>query len=481
MICANKRYVTIRNTVAKIANFRINSQKPDRRNIKESISLAKQHCIVLSKISISKLTIAITTLVMTIVASNLKWGGDNWKGIIGSDGKGYYAYLPAVFIYDDLNFGFFDKIEKEKYYDGNTYFEYRIGAGDYIINKYYCGTAVAQTPFFLTAHGLSHVFGYDVDGYSKLYAIFVSISALFYLFIGLLYLNSTLKTYEIKDKHRALVVAVTVFGTNLFYYTTVEPSVSHIYSFGFISMFVYYSRQYFLGLKGKYVVVLFLFLGLIVLIRPVNGLIVFAIPFLAGDFKTLKQGVFRAFQNWKFLLIGILGFAAILSVQFIIYKVSADQWMVYSYGKERFNFLEPHFLDVLFSYRKGLFLYTPVYLVALAGLYFLWKKARFAFYTWIAFFVLITYIFSSWWMWYYGGSFSSRVYVEFLPLFMILLALALKGIRKKVVSRSFITVLCLLTIICQIQTYQYRYYQIHWSEMNSKKYWDNFLRIDKLI
>jgi hypothetical protein len=39
----------------------------------------------------------------------------------------------------------------------------------------------------------------------------------------------------------------------------------------------------------------------------------------------------------------------------------------------------------------------------------------------------------------------------------------------------------LLVIVCQIQTYQYRYNQIHWSEMNKEKYWEVFLRIDKLM
>ena len=52
---------------------------------------------------------------MVIVVSNLAWNKQDWKEIIRVDGKGYYAYLPAVFIYHDLNLGFFDKIEKEKY------------------------------------------------------------------------------------------------------------------------------------------------------------------------------------------------------------------------------------------------------------------------------------------------------------------------------------------------------------------------------
>jgi len=418
---------------------------------------------------------------MTLVASNLKWNGESWRGIIGSDGKGYYAYLPAVFIYDDLNFGFFDQIEKEKYFNGDTYYEYRIGANDRIINKYYCGTALVQTPFFLIAHALSSLFGYDTDGYSKLYAVFVSIAALFYLFIGLLYLNSTLKTYQVKDTHRALVIAIAVFGTNLFYYAVVEPSVSHIYSFGMISMFAYYARKYFETSKGKLLVVLLLLLGLIVLIRPVNGLIVFALPFLAGDIPALKTGFLQAVQKWKYLLIGIAAFLAVVAIQLIIYKISTDQFVVYSYGKERFHWSEPHFFDILFSYRKGLFVYTPIYLVSLVGVFYLWKKSRFAFFSWFGFFLLITYVFSSWWMWYYGGSFSSRVYVEFIPLFMIPLGVALASIKRKVISGTYIGLLCLLVVFCQIQIYQYRYYQIHWSDMNKEKYWDVFLRIDKII
>ena len=94
---------------------------------------------------------------------------------------------------------------------------------------------------------------------------------------------------------------------------------------------------------------------------------------------------------------------------------------------------------------------------------------------------MITYVFSSWWNWYYGGSFSSRVYVEFIPVFMILLAAALHGIAGKYRKGAFVALIVLLTILCQVQTYQYRYYQIHWSEMTREKYWEVFLRIDKLV
>lgn len=417
---------------------------------------------------------------MTAVSSNLNWGKNFWVGIIEADGKGYYAYLPAIFIYDDLNFDFFDEIEKEKYFHENLYYDYRSWAHGKVINKYYCGTALAELPFFMIAHLTADVFGYEPDGYSKIYPVLISVAALFYLLIGLLFLNKTLKLFNVNEWQKSIVLLAAVFGTNLFYYTVGEPGMSHIFSFAFISMFIYYSKYYFFSFKVKYIPVLAALLGVIVLIRPINVLIVLIWPFAASSFRSLQKGVVLAFQNYLWLLYGFVIFIAIVSIQLIIYSISTGHFIVDSYGAEGFNFLQPHFFDILFSYRKGLFLYTPIFLVSLSGGYFLWKTSKFEFFSVFGFLLLITYIFSSWWMWYYGGSFSSRIYVEFIPVFMILLSISLKSINTKKLRYLFVSVIMLLIVVCQIQTFQYRYGFIHWSEMNKEKYWEVFMRIDKL-
>jgi hypothetical protein len=92
---------------------------------------------------IPHIAIAFIMLIMIAVSSNLNWGKDFWKDIIEADAKGNYAYLPAVFIYHDLNFGFFDKIEKEKYYNKNLLYDYRAWGNGKTIDKYFCGTALA--------------------------------------------------------------------------------------------------------------------------------------------------------------------------------------------------------------------------------------------------------------------------------------------------------------------------------------------------
>lgn len=432
------------------------------------------------KIRISQLTIGLILVITTLVSANLNWGKDRWKGIVEADGKGYYAYLPAVFIYHDLNFGFFDHIEKEKYYAENLYYDYRSGANGKTINKYYVGTAVAELPFFLLAHAYTIVTSGELDGYAKPYAISVNLAALFYLFLGLIFLNRLLKTYDLSETTRAFTLLATVFGTNLFYYVIGEPGMSHIYSFGIISTFLYLTRSFFFLPAPKKGILAGLLLGLIVLIRPLNGLILLAIPFLASDFETLKLGLLTFIRQKWTLLLSIICFALMVVIQPVIYKLSTGNFWVYSYGEEGFNFLNPQFYNILFSYKKGLFLYTPIFLLSLFGLYYVWKQSIYLFFSWFLFFLLITYIFASWWMWYYGGSFSSRVYVEYLPLFMILFGMTIQHLSTKLTKGLYIGLASLLILLCQVQTYQYRYYQIHWSDMTQEKYWSVFLRLDQI-
>lgn len=428
----------------------------------------------------SIIAIIAIAVIAIFTSSNISWGKDRWKSIVEADAKGYYAYLPSIFIYQDLNYGFFDAIEKEKYYSENLYYDYRSHFNEKTINKYYCGTALAELPFFIIAHATAKIFNFDADGFSKPYAIAVNISAIFYLIIGLLYVVRILQSYSVSETNIAITLLVTVFGTNLFYYTIGEPGMSHVFSFAFIAAFIFYLRQLGTNNKASTIIILGLILGVITLIRPVNLLIVTIIPFVIGKKDTLWFKQLFSTQKWSFV-IGMLVYFLSISIQLIIYKIATGSFFVYSYQEEGFNFSSPHFSDILFSYKKGLFLYTPIYLIGLLGIFSFWKTSKYLFVSGSAFFIFITYIFSSWWMWYYGGSFSSRVYVEYLPFFMILMGLSLTKIPKGLFRKSYLTLLLFLVVVCQIQTYQYRRMQIHWVEMNKVKYWDTFLRVDKLL
>lgn len=415
------------------------------------------------------------------MANNINWGKNHWKNILEGDAKGYYAYLPATFIYKDLNFGFFDAIEKQKYFDKNIYYEYRTGSNGKIINKYYCGTAILELPFFLIAHGLTRFSGGDPDGYSRLYPIFINIAALFYMCLGLFFLSRLLRLFHLSIRVICFTLIACVFGTNLFYYALCEAGMSHVYSFAVITLFVYLARRYFNSPAYRYAIWLGLLLGLIVLIRPVNGMVLFCLPLAAGSGDRFKNGI-RFLLRSPVKLFIIAGCSALFPfVQLLIYKVSTGSFFVYAYGNEHIYLFSPNVFNILFSYKKGLFLYTPLYLLSLTGIYFLWRKNRYEAISLALFLYGITYILSCWWMWFYGGSFSSRVFVDYLAFFMLSLSIAFQYIslkRNRIIFSAFVI---LFILLCQVQTYQYRYNQIHWSDMTQEKYWDVFLRIDKLI
>ncbi len=407
-----------------------------------------------------------------LASSNILWDQNQSKGILKSDAKGYYAYLPATFIYNDPNFGFYETVERivipEFEYD------YRNERNGRLLNQYFLGTSICQFPFFIIAHTISPTFGFAKNGYSHPYRLSVSLANLCFLFIGMFFLNKILAMYEIQAYGRALTLACTILGTNIFHYVTAEPGMSHVFSFGTITLWVYLFLKWQDNQKASLFWTLSLLMGLLFLIRPTNVLILTFTPFLSGSWEKLKTNISKLFANKVQFIVGLLLFFIIISVQFFFYKWAVGAYFVNSYEGAHFDFSNPHFIKILFSYKKGLFLYTPMYLVGLLSLIYVGRKSKFELISWCAAFIVITYIFSSWTSWYYGGSFSSRVYVEFLVVFMIPIGLLIQSTsEKKRIAISFI--LCVLIAVCQIQTYQYRYEDIHWGNMTKEKYWDVFL------
>src|SRR5688572_8871929 len=244
----------------------------------------------------SNIGLAAIFAILVFCSFNINWGKERWKDIIKYDAFGYYSYLPATLIYKDPNFNFIDRL-KAKYPSGkassaeNIFLEVNGNR----INKYYCGTALAQLPFFTAAHLFSDWFNYDQDGYSKLYLVFINLAAIFYLLIGLIFLRKFLDHLQLPENQIFIVLAAAVFGTNIFYYTIIEPGMSHIYSFAFITMFLYFSQQYFKQLVVWRLLVLAALLGIITLIRPINFIVVFLLFFTAGSLNNFKAGLNRMF------------------------------------------------------------------------------------------------------------------------------------------------------------------------------------------
>ena len=335
-------------------------------------------------------------LLLLSITNNINWGGGHWRSVLQADAKGYYAYLPAVLIHHDLHFGFLEEAEWAGS-NPNLDYDYRVNTSGGIVNKYWCGTAAMQAPFFLLAQAAVAATGGKADGYGKPYVMAVCLAAIFYALVGLWATARILEMFDVRPAAQAIVAAVLLFGTHLFYYVIVAPGMSHVYSFALIALFTLAALRYAAGGDRHSILAMGALLGLIILVRPMNAIILLSLPFLAGSWQRLWSGLKELRQHPAITAAAAILAIAIVMTQPLIYFFSTGHWWVDSYPGEHFNWADPHPLDILFSYKKGLFLYTPACLLALVGLPYLYQRSRYAMLAWTGFMALLVYVLSSWW------------------------------------------------------------------------------------
>jgi len=180
------------------------------------------------------------------------------------------------------------------------------------------------------------------------------------------------------------------FSTNLFYYVVGEPAMSHIYSFFCITSFCYYVSQ--LKNQKKAIYISAILFGMIVLIRPVNAIIIFFIPFLFSDFVNFRNTLLSTLKN---IILPAFIFFVIVSIQPAFYYFQTGYFLPDTYPDEHFNFLRPQIIMFLFSFKKGLFLYSPIFILSTMGFYFLYFKNQFHFYYLLFYCCFLIYIL--WW------------------------------------------------------------------------------------
>lgn len=418
------------------------------------------------------------TLIIAFLMLFYTWQHGRYNGnYINSDGKGYYAYLTAIFIYQDLEYGFIDEYES-KYYAAESYVDFRREIDGETANITFAGLALFFLPFFLAAHIGSMVLGLPTDGYAPLYQYSIGFAAVFYLLLGLWGIKKFLEMYGVNKYHVALVQLLIVFATPIYFYATVDVSFTHIYTFTAIVLFFYYTKRYVMTRRSKHLYLTSFILGLIILMRPTNMMVLAAIPFLAGDWESLKSTVIGLFKEYKQLLIGLVIFLSVLAIQPILYYLQVGQFFVWTYTGLGFNFLEPHIYDVLFSYRKGLFIYTPVLIFAIPGFIYLFRKSKYQALTLLAYCLIVLYIIASWRNWWYGMSYGHRAFLDHYIVFALLLGLSLTDAKFKILRYMIYIVTPFVIWLNMIQVYQYKNWILYW-DMNEEMYWRVFMKTDK--
>ena len=405
------------------------------------------------------------------------WDNPYRRPIIG-DAKGYYAYLPAAFIYQDFSFSFVEDVE-QKYYpsDGSLGKHFLVQqANGTQVNKCFPCVSLFYLPFFLLAFFLSFIFGLPIDGYAPLFQWSIAAAHWFYFFWALLLLDKILIKKGIVSRQRIVGFIALIFASNLFFYLVYDFYAAHIFGFFACAAMLHYAESWNNLPSWSKLGLMAVVISLAVIMRPTNALFLLALPLVVDRAQIIlfaKERFYLRFLPWRQIILSIV----IFSIPLLFWKIQTGSWLVYSYGNERMNFAEPHLLNFLFSVQKGWWFWSPVmFLMFIFGSFYYWNMTRWKG-VYFAFSILIVaYIFSCWWMWTFGGGLGQRPMIDFYPILVLGFVGFLHHFPK---FQWFSLVLITLISLNMVQAFQINKYIFVGGETTWVDYRSHFLQLKR--
>ncbi len=399
-----------------------------------------------------------------------RWDTPTVTATLTWDAFGYYLYLPGKFIYHDLT-----KLEWIQHIldtyspTGNLYQVCPLPNGNFAM-KYLMGLSILYAPFFFLGHWAAGALGYPQDGFSAPYQLAICFGAWVYAVAGLLILRTVLRKF-FSETVTALTILLTALASNYPQYVAGDSGMTHGFLFTVYALALYAAWRWHENPSKIWAFVIGLILGLAAITRPTEGVMLF-IPLLwqwkRGDLAVSKWAFFR--QNPVHLGLSAAGLALGVLPQLVYWKSVTGHWL-FDVGS-KFLFFRPHW-QVLFGWEKGWFIYTPVAILMVAGLFFQrgypFRKAV------VTFALLNTWIIIAWADWRYGATFSCRALVQSYAVLALPLAALLQrgwaGWRRY----AWGVLAVFLIGLNLFQLWQYNRTIIHFDDMNPRYYRAIFL------
>lgn len=329
---------------------------------------------------------------------------------VRGDGVAYYGYLPAVLAYGSL-----DLHEVFQRFVAANVPVYSGTVGTVLPNGMTAdfkpvGAALLALPFYLVTRlvmlGAGLVTGTpgpDPSTGAPYQAAF-TIASLFYLVVALGLLFRFLRR-RWGGRAAALAVASVLFATPLAAYTFLDPSYSHTFSVFTITAFalLLYETAERRGVAAS--VLLGLLAALIVLVHYQEGVFVLLMPAEGLWLIMLRRLTLRHARGYA---ISFVVFALALAPQVVVNRVLFQRWLPTAAPDISFDFRHPQLLDMLFSTHHGWIAWSPLVLVALAGLPAAVRTLGWFAVTLIVIGAVDVYLNASLSDWYGGAAFGAR-------------------------------------------------------------------------
>lgn len=421
--------------------------------------------------------ILIVIVLLKVASFYPRWEKRYTEATISWDVFGYYLYLPAIYIYEDLLDLEFRHDIMEKYHPaGDFHHATKAENGNWVL-KYAIGQSLIYFPGFLTADLISEPLGYPSDGFSIPYQISISITSLIIAFIGLFVLRKILLTF-FSESVTAMTLGIIVLATNYLNYAAIDGAMTHNSLFTLYAIIVWLTIKWHKKPKISLAIWMGLAIGLATIIRPTD-LMILIIPIFWG-ISNKKSILNKVNILWdRKLDVALLGLGILIvgMIQLGYWKFSSGNWVYYSYGDFGFDWTHPHIFDGLFSYQKGWLIYTPVMILAWLGIFPAYNRIKSIFWGLGIFMTLTIYIVFSWEVWWYGGGLGARALVQSYALLALPIASFLDWAEKSF-FRLVPTVIFILacSLFNMMITYQAHAEETYWEAeyMTEAYFWKIF-------
>ena len=398
------------------------------------------------------------------------------------DVLGYYIHLPAVFIYNDPLLddpSWLVKVNEERDLTGTLY---QISSNDEGEPMYFflMGMSLFFLPFFLLGHGFASLTSFPMDGFSLPYQYALVFGGIIYTIIGLIFLRKILKHF-FSEAITAIILIIVVFGTNYIHHLTLKNLETVNVLFMLTAILIWNTIRWHEKPATKNLMAIGVSIILMALIKPSEVLAIFV--FLLWNIASVddaKKKINLLLKNWKSILTVIIVCLVIALPQISYWLIKTGKPLYDSYKNPGvgLDFLSPHIMNALFSYRKGWLIYTPVMIFSLIGFYFLFKYNRKIFLAVTIQFLISFYIVTSWTEWWYGAGFSNRPLITSYPFLSITLGYFLVWLQKqKVVAKvAFALIVMLCIFFNQFQWWQLKHWILDPYSTTKEYYWATFLK-----
>jgi hypothetical protein len=356
---------------------------------------------------------------------------------VHGDGVGYFAYARSLLIERRLDF------EKDWQHGNQSFVMGRLGSDGqvlpseytstgHIANIWSIGPSLLWLPFLIVTHAgvlLADKMGAHIapSGFSRPYLITMAFATAFYAFAGLCFSFALAREY-FGERWAFLATLGIWWATSLPVYMYFNPSWSHAPSVFAVALFLWYWHRTRERRTLPQWIVLGLLSGLMVNVYYPNGLVLL-VPFLEAihsyweEWNSPKRDGAAILRMFGQQLIYLGAFLVALLPTLISRQVIFGSPTRTGYASVRdWTWNSPAFWNVLFSSDHGMLSWTPILILALAGLaLFRLADQRFATYlctVFVAFFILIS-LHSDW-----DGlsSYGNRFFVSLTPIFVLGLA-----------------------------------------------------------